>query len=218
MRLIVARILAVFFLALFAVLIPTLVSAAPTGLPDSPRRVKRFSAGSTPTGTIPSPDRCRRAVRGMSRLGLLTDTEGAGVHVGFLAGIIATNPDEGRRADRENVSALAPSINGRSCARLRIRDVRTGERCCSAIADAHAGAARDDRAIPRRQAADARPVADREGRDLGREIPQPDHAREVLRKAARPTRRSTLTPDLLDTLWGYYYAHRQLSSARRASC
>ena len=35
MRLIVARILAVFFLALVAVLISTLVSAAPTRLPEN---------------------------------------------------------------------------------------------------------------------------------------------------------------------------------------
>ena len=34
------------------------------------------------------------AVKGMSRLGLLTDTEGAGVHVGFIAGILASNPDK----------------------------------------------------------------------------------------------------------------------------
>src|SRR5688500_17257529 len=41
----------------------------------------------------PEPDKVPLAVRGMSRLGLLTDTEGAGVYVGFLAGIIATNRD-----------------------------------------------------------------------------------------------------------------------------
>src|ERR1041385_6566039 len=42
----------------------------------------------------PEPDKVPAAVHGMSRLGLLTDTEGAGVYVGFLAGIIATNPDK----------------------------------------------------------------------------------------------------------------------------
>ena len=42
----------------------------------------------------PEPDQVPLAVRGMSRLGLLTDTEGAGVYVGFLAGVIATNPDQ----------------------------------------------------------------------------------------------------------------------------
>jgi hypothetical protein len=42
----------------------------------------------------PEPEKVPLAVRGMSRLGLLTDTEGAGVYVGFLAGIIASNPDK----------------------------------------------------------------------------------------------------------------------------
>ena len=42
----------------------------------------------------PEPDKVPLAVRGMSRLGLLTDTEGAGVYVGFLAGVIASNPDK----------------------------------------------------------------------------------------------------------------------------
>src|SRR5947208_3421122 len=41
----------------------------------------------------PEPEKVPLAVHGMSRLGLLTDTEGAGVYVGFLAGIIASNPD-----------------------------------------------------------------------------------------------------------------------------
>src|SRR5215213_7750396 len=42
----------------------------------------------------PEPDKVPLAVRGMSRLGLLTDTEGAGVYVGFLAGVIASNPNK----------------------------------------------------------------------------------------------------------------------------
>ena len=52
----------------------------------------------------PEPDKVPLAVHGMSRLGLLTDTEGAGVYVGFLAGIIASNPD---RAD-ELIAKIFP--------------------------------------------------------------------------------------------------------------
>src|SRR6476619_7594994 len=42
----------------------------------------------------PEPEQAPLAVRGLSRLGILTDTEGAGVYVGFLAGVFAKNPDK----------------------------------------------------------------------------------------------------------------------------
>jgi hypothetical protein len=42
----------------------------------------------------PEPDQAPLAVHGLSRLGVLTDTEGAGVYVGFLAGVFAKNPDK----------------------------------------------------------------------------------------------------------------------------
>ena len=52
----------------------------------------------------PEPEKVPFAVHGMSRLGLLTDTEGGGVYVGFLAGIIASNPNKiGRASCRERV-------------------------------------------------------------------------------------------------------------------
>src|ERR1044071_7007615 len=41
----------------------------------------------------PEPVQVPLAVKGLSRLGILTDTEGAGVYVGFLAGVFAKNPD-----------------------------------------------------------------------------------------------------------------------------
>src|SRR5205085_5329030 len=41
----------------------------------------------------PEPEKVPPAVHGLSRLGLLTDTEGAGVYVGFLAGILAKYPE-----------------------------------------------------------------------------------------------------------------------------
>ena len=79
--------------AVVASLIPTLVSAAPHRLPD-------YAGKETLLGWInvfrhnPDPDRVPTAVRVMSRLGLLSDPESAGVYVGFLAGVIAANPDK----------------------------------------------------------------------------------------------------------------------------
>jgi hypothetical protein len=42
----------------------------------------------------PEPDRLPELVRAMSSLGLFRDMEGAGIHVGFMAGVIGTNPDK----------------------------------------------------------------------------------------------------------------------------
>jgi hypothetical protein len=42
----------------------------------------------------PQPDRLPAAVRALSRFGALKETEGAGVYVGFIAGVIGANPDK----------------------------------------------------------------------------------------------------------------------------
>jgi hypothetical protein len=42
----------------------------------------------------PQPDRLPAAVRALSRLGALKEAEGAGVYVGFIAGVIGANPDK----------------------------------------------------------------------------------------------------------------------------
>lgn len=42
----------------------------------------------------PQPDRLPAAVRALARLGALKEAEGAGVYVGFIAGVIGANPDK----------------------------------------------------------------------------------------------------------------------------
>ncbi len=42
----------------------------------------------------PTPDRLPEAVKAMAALGLFRDMEGAGVHVGFMAGVLGSNPDK----------------------------------------------------------------------------------------------------------------------------
>ena len=82
-----------FVVALVAVLLPSLVSAAPKGLPDQPSKENILGWINTYRyNPDPDPDRVPAAVRGMSRLGLITDPEGSGVYIGFLAGVIAANP------------------------------------------------------------------------------------------------------------------------------
>src|SRR5882672_2292011 len=88
-------VLALVVLALVVLALPGLVSAAPKALPEQP--TKEMILGWMNTYRLhPDPDRVPAAVRGMSRLGLITDPEGSGVYIGFIAGVIATNPE---RAD-----------------------------------------------------------------------------------------------------------------------
>lgn len=42
----------------------------------------------------PTPERLPEAVKAMGALGLFRDMEGAGVHVGFMAGVLGSNPDK----------------------------------------------------------------------------------------------------------------------------
>src|SRR6476660_3021337 len=82
-----------FLLALVILALPALAAAAPIRLPDQP--TKESVLGWMNTYRLhPEPDRLPVAVRAMSRLGLLTDPEGSGVYVGFIAGVIAANPDK----------------------------------------------------------------------------------------------------------------------------
>ena len=189
--------------AVVASLIPTLVSAAPHRLPD-------YAGKETLLGWIsvyrhnPDPDRVPTAVRVMSRLGLLSDPESAGVYVGFLAGVIASNPGK--------AEALI----------ARVFPLSTEHHWAIVRAVAYSGR-------PEWQAL-LRRVADRMPqrrvmieRFLDGKLPTLDQAPiekdatwgEQLRTQftlakyfgkATPETRLELTPDLLDTLWGYYYA------------
>src|SRR6476661_8255038 len=86
-------------IALIAVLLPASLAAAPARPLPTPQL--DIAPKEVILGWInqyrhhPEPDKVPLAVRGMSRLGILTDTEGAGVYVGFLAGIFAKNRDKG---------------------------------------------------------------------------------------------------------------------------
>ena len=85
-------------LVLIALLVPTALAAAPVR--QLPVRQLDIAAKEVILGWInqyrhhPEPEQVPLAVRGLSRLGVLTDTQGAGVYVGFLAGVFAKNPDK----------------------------------------------------------------------------------------------------------------------------
>jgi hypothetical protein len=88
------RFLFALMFALLAVALPALAAAAPAArLPDQPSK-ENILAWINTYRLHPDPERLPVAVRAMSRLGLITDPEGSGVYVGFIAGVLAANPDK----------------------------------------------------------------------------------------------------------------------------
>src|SRR5581483_9027913 len=84
-----------FLLAFIVFALPAMAFAAPTRLPDQPSK-ENILAWINTYRMHPAPDRLPTAVRAMSRLGLIADPENSGVYVGFIAGVLAANPE---RAD-----------------------------------------------------------------------------------------------------------------------
>ena len=151
----------------------------------------------------PQPDRVPLAVRGMSRLGLLTDTEGAGVHVGFIAGILASNPD---RADAllAKMFPLPPEHQWaivRAIAYSGLPDWRT-------ILQRNAERMPARRVMIEKMLAGKLPTLDQFpiekdetwGEKFRSYMPLAKHFSKSV--DAPPQ----LTPDILDTLWGHFYA------------
>ena len=107
-------------LVLVALLVPASLVAAPVR-PIAERQLE-IASKEVILGWInqyrhrPEPEQAPLAVRGLSRLGALTDSEGAGVYVGFLAGVFAKNPDK--------VDALIASDEERSVVARILADRR----------------------------------------------------------------------------------------------
>jgi hypothetical protein len=189
-------------IALVGVLLPLSVQAAPR-LPEQPTK-ENILGWINAYRTHPDPDRLAVAVRGMSRLGLLTDPEGSGVYVGFIAGVIASNPD---RAD-ELIAKMFPLSSEHHWAIVR----------------AIAFSGRPDWRILMQRVADRMPqrrvMMDRY---LVGKLPRLDDAPiekdetwsekvrgqfTLAKYFSKPRADVTLalSPDLLDTLWGTYFA------------
>jgi hypothetical protein len=196
MRLVIAR-----TLALFAILIPASASAA--RLPDNPTR-ENILGWINVYRHNPSPDQVPGAVRAMSRLGLLSDPEGSGVYVGFLAGVLASNP------------AKAEALIG------KIFPISVEQHWAIVRAVAYSG--RPEWQALLRRVADRMPerrvMIDRflqgklptlEQAPIEKDETWGERMRAQLTLAKyfhKPAAevKLDLTPDLLDTLWGYYYA------------
>ena len=154
----------------------------------------------------PEPEQVPTAVHGLSRLGVLTDSEGAGVYVGFLAGVFARNPD---RVDAL-IARMFPLSEEHQWALVRaiaysgLPDWRT-------ILQRNAERMPARRVMIERYLAGKLPTLDqapiekdatwgerwRSHMLFASYFSKPKKAKDVALE---------LTPDLLDTLWGYYYA------------
>ena len=186
-----------------ALLIPTLVSAAPHRLPD-------YASKETLLGWIgvyrhnPDPDRVPTAVRVMSRLGLLSDPESAGVYVGFLAGVIASNPGKAEAL----IARVFPLSTEHHWAIVRAV-AYSGRPEWQALLRRVADRMPQRRVMIERFLDGKLPTLDQAPIEKDATWSEQLRAQFTLAKyfgKATPETRLELTPDLLDTLWGYYYA------------
>ena len=188
---------------LVSILFPLSASAAPGRAPD-------FNSRESILGWInsyrldPQPAHVPAAMRGLARLGLLRDPESSGVFVGFLAGVLASNP---ARAE-ETIARLFPFPVEQHWAIVRAiaysglpqwQDLMTrlGERMPTR------------RVMIEKFASGKLPTLDQAPIEKDPTFGEKVRAQFTLAKYfTKPSEdvRIELTPDLLDTLWGYYFA------------
>ena len=77
------------------IIVTLLVAPASAGLPGEADFASLDSIGRWIANyrTKPTPARMPAAVRAMSQLGVFKEPEGAGVYIGFIAGVLGANPD-----------------------------------------------------------------------------------------------------------------------------
>ena len=93
----IMRALTAVVLALVLLAAPLAVAAAPKqrGLEfNSPESLLRWINGYRTHGNV---EKVPEAVQAMSRLGVFRDLETAGVYIGFMAGVLQTNPDKAEK-------------------------------------------------------------------------------------------------------------------------
>jgi len=152
----------------------------------------------------PQPEQVPLAVRGMSRLGLLTDTEGAGVYVGFLAGIIASNPD---KAD-DLIARIFPLSTDHHWAIVRAI-AYSGRPDWRTMLQRHAERMPARRVMIEKFLSGKLPTLDQAPIEKDETWGEKFRSQITLAKYLSKPKTDValdLTPDLLDTLWGYFYA------------
>jgi hypothetical protein len=195
-------------IVLIAVLLPASLAAAPARPLPAPQL--DIAPKEVILGWInqyrhhPEPDKVPLAVRGLSRLGVLTDTEGAGVYVGFLAGILAKNPD---KADML-IAKMFPLSDEHQWAIVRAI-------AYSGLSDWRTVLQRNAERMPARRVMIEKFLAGKLATLDQAPIEKDETLGEKIRAQmlfvnyfSKPKKEFglDLTPDVLDTLWGHFYA------------
>lgn len=196
-------------IALIAVVLPASLAAAPARpLPTQPLDTapKEIILGwINQYRHHPEPEKVALAMHGLSRLGVLSDTEGAGVYVGFLAGVLAKNPD---RADLL-IARMFPLSDEHQWAVVRaiaysgLPDWRT-------VLQRNAARMPARRVMIERYLAGKLPILDQAPIEKDETFGEKFRSKMLFVNYFSAPKREIggdlLTPDVLDTLWGYYYA------------
>jgi hypothetical protein len=153
----------------------------------------------------PEPEQVPLAVKGMSRLGILTDSEGAGVYVGFLAGVFARNPD---KID-VLIARMFPLTDEHQWAIVRAI-AYSGLPDWRMILQRNAERMPTRRVMIERFLAGKLPTLDQapieKDETWGERVRQQMLFVNYFHKPKKELGVDLLTPDVLDTLWGYFYA------------
>ncbi|MEJ0078409.1 MAG: hypothetical protein WDO17_23795 [Alphaproteobacteria bacterium] len=193
---------------LIALILPVPLAAAPVR--QLPVRQLEIAPKEVILGWInqyrhhPDPEQVPLAVRGLSRLGALSDTEGAGVYVGFLAGIFAKHPD---RIDAL-IARMLPLTDDHQWAIVRAI-------AYSGLPDWRTVLQRNAERMPARRVMIERFLAGKlptlDQAPIEKDETWGDRVRQQMlfvNYFSKPRKDFglDLTPDVLDTLWGYFYA------------
>jgi len=194
------RFVAVVLVSLF---ISVSASATPSRMPD-------FTSKDSILGWIntyrerPDPAHVPDAIRGLGRLGLLRDTDASGVYVGFLAGVLAANPERAQ----DIVTRSFPLPEDQQWAVVRAI-------AYSGLADWKALLGRVSYLMPQRKVMIEKLVTGKlqtlDQAPIEKDQTFGEKVREQFTLAkyfSKPSQEAPfqLTPDVLDTLWGYYFA------------
>ncbi len=152
----------------------------------------------------PAPADVPNVLRGLSRFGAFNDPEHAGVYVGFLAGVLAENS-----RDAEKIIARTGSL------RAEDRWIVVRAIAYSGLPDWQALLRKFSRQMPRYDALSDRYISGKMARLAQFTVPPNPSAFERMRQQLHidkvfgtPPQRVMLTPspEVLDVLWGYYFA------------
>jgi hypothetical protein len=194
--------------ALLALLLPAALAAAPAR--PLPNRQLDVASKDAILGWInqyrhhPEPGEVPPAIKGLSRLGVLTDTEGAGVYVGFLAGVFAKNPD---RIDAF-IARMLPLSEEHQWAIVRAI-AYSGRPDWRTVLQRNAARMPARRVMIERFLTGKLPTLDQAPIEKDETWGERVRAQMLFANYFSKPKKEVgldLTPDLLDTLWGYYYA------------